>query len=255
MKELGVLIEPGIRIELANDTSIFRCPYKYSDMERDLIRNQTLDLLEAGLVELSHGKYASATVMPAKKDVHGNYTDRWMCGDYRPINRQTKSDKHAMHTPEEIFDVVGHARVFSTFDLRARYHQLSIQEEDKAKTAFWGVNSHSKDCLYQWKFLPFGLKNVPAKFQRLMDRILAGLDFVQFYIDDIVVYSDTVEKHQIHLQIVFERLKVQDLHLYPGKCKFFWCGVFGSCDLPRWFGSATSQGGGYCMYFASQGCE
>jgi putative transposase len=108
-------------------------------------------------MELSHGEYALATVMPAKKDVHGNYTDRRMCGDYRPINRQIKSDKYAMPTPEEIFDVVGHARVFSTLDLRVGYHQLSIREEDKAKIAFWGVNSHNKDCLYQWKFLPFGL--------------------------------------------------------------------------------------------------
>jgi hypothetical protein len=82
--------------------------------------------LEARLVELSHGEYASATVMLAKKNVHGNYTDRQMCGEYRPINQQTKSDKYAMPTLEEIFDVVGHARVFSALDLRAGYHQLSI---------------------------------------------------------------------------------------------------------------------------------
>jgi hypothetical protein len=126
MKELGALIGPGIRIELASDMPIFCRPYKYSDMERDLIRSRTLDLLEARLVELSHGEYASATVMPAKKDVHGNYMDRWMSGDYHPINRQTKSDKYAMPTPEEIFDVVGHVRVFSTLDLRAGYHQLPI---------------------------------------------------------------------------------------------------------------------------------
>jgi putative transposase len=148
MKELGALIGRGIRIELASDKPIFRRPYKYSDMERDLIRSRTLDLLEAGLVELSHGEYASTIVMPAKKDVHGNYTDRWMCGDFRPINQQIKSDKYAMPTPEEIFDVVGHARVFNTLDFRAGYHQLLIRKEDKGKTAFWGVNSHDKDCLY-----------------------------------------------------------------------------------------------------------
>jgi hypothetical protein len=85
-----------------------------------------LDLLEVGLVELLHGEYASAIVMPAKKDVHGNYIDRRMCGDYYHINRQTKFDKYAMPTPEEIFDVVGHAKVFSTIDLWARYHQLPI---------------------------------------------------------------------------------------------------------------------------------
>jgi hypothetical protein len=117
MKELGAFIGLGIRIELASDTLIFRCPYRYSDMERDLIWKRMLDLLEVRLVELSHGEYASAIVMPAKKDVHSNYTDRRMCGDYRPINRQTKSNKYAMLTPEEIFDVVGHAKVFSTLDL------------------------------------------------------------------------------------------------------------------------------------------
>jgi hypothetical protein len=104
-----------------------------------------------------------------------------------------------MPTPEEIFDVVGHARVVSTFDLRAWYHLLPIQKEDKGKIAFWGVNSHGKDCLYQWKFLPFGLKNAPVEFQRVMDRILTGLDFVRCYIDDIVVYSDIVEEHYIQL--------------------------------------------------------
>ncbi len=86
MKELGALIRPRIRIELTSDTLIFCHPYRYSDMERDLIQSWTLDLLEAGLVELSHGEYASAIVMLAKKDVHGNHTDRRMCGDYHPIN-------------------------------------------------------------------------------------------------------------------------------------------------------------------------
>jgi putative transposase len=203
MKELGALIGLGIQIELASDRPIFCHPYRYSDMERDLIQNRTLDLLEAGLVELSHDEYASATVMTAKKDVHGNYKNRWMCGDYCPINRQTKSDKYAMPTPEEIFDVVGHVRVFSTLDLWVGNHQLSIRKENKTKTTFWGVNSHGKDCLYHWKFLPFGLKNALAKFQHVMDRILAGLDFVWCYIDDVVVYNDTVEEHQSHLHIVF----------------------------------------------------
>ncbi len=117
MKELGALIGPSLRIQLANDRPIFRRPYRYSDMERDLIRSRTLDLLEVGLVELLHGEYTSATVMPANKDVHSNYMDRRMCGDYCPINRQTKSDKYALPTHEKIFDVVGHARVFSTLDL------------------------------------------------------------------------------------------------------------------------------------------
>jgi hypothetical protein len=122
MKELGALIGPSIRIELANDTPIFHHPYRYSDMERELIQSWTLDLLEARLVELLHGEYASATFMLAKKDVHGNYMDKRMCGNYCPINWHTKSNKYAMPTLEEIFDVVGHVRVFSTLDLQVGYH-------------------------------------------------------------------------------------------------------------------------------------
>jgi hypothetical protein len=104
-----------------------------------------------------------------------------------------------MPTPKEIFHVVGHAKVFSTLNLWVRYHQLPIREEDNAKTAFWGVNFHSKDSLYQWKFLPFGLKNALDEFQHVMDRILVGLDFVRCYIDDIVVCNDIMEEHHIHL--------------------------------------------------------
>ncbi len=55
----------------------------------------------------------------------------------------------------------------------------------------------------------------------MMDKILARLDFVRCYIDDIVVYSDTLEEHHIHLQIMFERLKAHGLRLHPRKCKFF----------------------------------
>jgi hypothetical protein len=190
-------------------------------MERALIQARCQDLLAARLVEKSHGEYASAIVMPAKKDVHGNWSERRMCGDYRPINRQTKSDRYAMPTPEEIFDAIGHAKVFSTLDLRVGYHQLPIKSEDRQKTTFWGIDPFMKDCLYQWKFLPFGLKNAPAEFQRVMDKILAGLHFVRCYIDDIVVYSDTVEEHEQHLKEVFERLVAHGLKLHPGKCKFF----------------------------------
>lgn len=186
-------------------------------MERSLIQMRTQDLWEAGLVELSGGEYASATVMPAKKDVFGNWTERRMCGDYRLVNRQTKSDRYAMPIPEEIFDAIGHAKVFSMLDLRSGYHQLPIKEADKQKTAFWGINEHGKDCLYQWRFLPFGLKNAPTEFQRVMDMILAGVEFARCYIDDIIIFSATVEEHERHLQGVFERLRAHRLKLHPGK--------------------------------------
>ena len=88
------------------------------------------------MVEFSNGEYALATVMPSKKDIFGNWIEKRMCGNYRPINKRTKLDRYAMPTLEEIFDVVGHAKVFSTLYLRFGYHQLPVKNEDKHKTAF-----------------------------------------------------------------------------------------------------------------------
>jgi len=72
--------------------------------------------------------------------------------------------------------------------------------------------------LYQWQFLPFGLKNALVEFQRVMDRMLAGLGFAKCYIDDIIVFNPTLEDHKYHLQEIFEKLKDHNLKLYPGKC-------------------------------------
>jgi hypothetical protein len=171
-----------VHINLINDTPIYRKPYKYSDAERKMIQARTTELVEAGLVELAPPdcEYASAIVMPSKKDIYGNWTKKRMCGDYRRINKFTKSDRYAMPIPEENFEAIGHAKVFNTFDLLSGYHQIGLREEDKEKTAFWGIDKDGKDRLYQWKFLPFGLKNAPAEFQRVMDRVFSGLEFVRY---------------------------------------------------------------------------
>ena len=91
-----------------------------------------------GLIELasSNCKYASAAVIPSKKDIYGNWTEKRMCGDYKRINKFTKSNWYAMRIPEENFEAIGHAKVFSTLDLYSRYHQVGLREEEKVKTAF-----------------------------------------------------------------------------------------------------------------------
>lgn len=74
---------------------------------------------------------------------------------------------------------------------------------------------------YQWKYLPFGLKNAPSEFQRVLDRALEGLPFAKAYVDDILVFSDSLEEHHRHLQQVFDRLREVNLTLHPLKCSFF----------------------------------
>jgi hypothetical protein len=150
LHDLGVLKGQEVRINLTDDVPIYRKPYKRSEVERKMIQARTAELLGAGLVELapSDCKYASATVMPSKKDIYGNWTEKRMCGDYRRINKFIKPDRYAMLTPEENFEAIGHAKVFSTLDLRSGYHQIGLREEDKEKTTFWGIDADGKDRLY-----------------------------------------------------------------------------------------------------------
>jgi hypothetical protein len=171
LHDLGILNGQEVRINLTDDAPIFRKPYKYSDVEHKMIQARIKELVEAGLVELAPPdcKYASATVMPSKKDIYGNWTEKRMCGDYRRINKFTKSNRYAMPTPKENFEAIRHAKVFSTLDLYSRYHQIGLREEDKEKMAFWGIDENGKDWLFQWKFLSFGLKNAPTKSQGVMD--------------------------------------------------------------------------------------
>jgi hypothetical protein len=191
LHDLGVLKGQEVRINLTDDAPIYRKPYKRSEVEHKMIQARTAELLGAGLVELasSNCEYASTTVMPSKKDIYGNWTEKKMYGDYRRINKFINSDHYAMPTPEENFEAIGHAKVFSTLDLCSEYHQIGLIKENKEKTTFWGIDTDGKDRFYQWRFLPFGLKNAPVEFQRVMDKIFSGLEFVKCYIDDIVVFS------------------------------------------------------------------
>jgi hypothetical protein len=80
------------------------------------------------------------------------------------------------------------------------------------------------------------LKNAPAEFQRVMDRVFSGLEFVRCYIDDISVFSTSSQKQRTHLTKVFVRLRLHGLKLHPGKCKFY-------CDRVEYLGHMIYPGG------------
>ena len=101
-----------------------------------------------------------------------------------------------------ILDQLSGKTIFSTLDAKRGYWQIWVQEESQVKTAF-----ATFDGLYEFKVMPFGLCNAPSTFQQLMQRTLRGMShFCSAYIDDILVFSDTVEEHIEHLRLVFQRL-------------------------------------------------
>ncbi len=106
--------------------------------------------------------------------------------------------------------------MFSTLDACTGYWQIRVHETSQEKTAFV-----TTDGLYEFRVMPFGLCNATATFQRLMQQTFAGLDsFCSVYVDDIIVYSSTVEQHLDHLKQVFNRLRQLGLKLHPRKCRF-----------------------------------
>jgi hypothetical protein len=133
------------------------------------------------------------------------------------MNDLTMGDSFPMPNITDILDQLGNAKYFSVLDLASGYHQIPMHEEHKQKTAFSTPDGH-----FEHNRMPFGLKNAPAAFQRLMYAVLAGLlglkSFV--YIDDIVIYGASLAEHIKRLIAVLRRLRKHNLKLQPNKCAF-----------------------------------
>ena len=117
------------------------------------------------------------------------------CTDFRKVNRLTKSDSYPIPRVDDCVDKIGDAKYVSKFDLLKGYWQVPLTARAKEVSAF-----ATPDGLFQYKVTPFGMKNSPAIFQRLVNRVISGLQGCDAYIDDIVVYSNTWVQHlkQIH---------------------------------------------------------
>ena len=186
-------------------------PYRISLDKRYFAENEINAIAEKELIELFHSAWSAPAVLVPKCDG----TTRF-CIDYRRLNQLTLPDSHALPRIDDTLDALGGSCWFSTSDLKSGFHQVSIAEEDRPKTAF----SIPGSGLWQWRVLPFGFISSPTVFERLMERVFAGLTFLilLIYLDDIIVYSKIFKEHLENLKVVFERLKNANLKLNPKKC-------------------------------------
>ena len=135
---------------------------------------------------------------------------RWrMCVDYRALNRQTVRDRYPLPRIDDLLDRLGKARHFTTLDLASGYHQIAVKEADIPKTAF-----RTQRGQYEFVVMPFGVTNAPSTFQRMMNSLFKeDLDqFVLVYLDDILVFSTTLEDHIGHIRKTLDRLRQAKLY-------------------------------------------
>ena len=140
-----------------------------------------------------------------------------MCIDYKALNRITIKNKYSISLIANLFDQLGKARYFTKLDLRSWYYQARIAKGDEPKTTCTiGYES------FEFFVMPFGLTNAPATFCTLMNKVLQPFlnRFVVVYLDDIMMYSTTLEKHAHHLRQVLQVLQVNDLFLKIEKFSF-----------------------------------
>ena len=212
--EMGCTDTITHRIELEN-------PAPFKDKSRPIppgayneVRQHIAELLTSGVIKPSRSPYSSNMVLVRKKD--GSLR---LCVDYRRLNNATIKDAYSIPRIDTLIDSLKGARYFASLDLFSGYHQVKVADEHQERTAF----SAGPLGFYEFVKMPFGLCNAPATFQRMMERVLDGLNMniCAVYLDDVIVYASTEEEMYERLSKVFSRFLEANLRLKPSKCRFF----------------------------------
>jgi hypothetical protein len=211
--DLGQTDKLRHHIDTDGATPIRQSVRRISPIKREEVQKLLKEMLKKDVIQRSSSPWAAPIVLVKKKDGSTRF-----CVDYRKLNLVTRKDAYPLPRIDSTLDTLSGSQWFSTIDMLSGYWQVKIADEDRPKTAFG-----TTEGLFEFKVMPFGLCNAPATFQRLMDLILAGMQWSQclVYIDDVVVVGRTFEEHLQNLQAVFLRLKQAGLKIKPSKSVFF----------------------------------
>jgi hypothetical protein len=198
-------LEPGT-------TPPFGPIYPMSPAELEVLRKYCEDKLRIGFLRHSQSPCGAPILFVKKPD--GTLR---LCVDYRGLNKITTKNRYPLPLIGELLDRICRAKYFTKFDIRDGYHRLRVAAGEEWKTAF-----RCRYGLFEYTVMPFGLCNAPGTFQHYMnDTFREFLDkFLIIYLDDMLIFSDTLEEHRTHVRLVLERLQDSELYLKPSKCQF-----------------------------------
>ena len=197
-------------LELLDPTPVRQRPYRTSPAKAKIIREEVEYLVNQGLAVPAEGEWASPVLLVPKPDGSSRF-----CVDYRLANRQIKVDAFPMPRLLDCVDQVGRAKYISKIDLLKGYWQVPLSPRAQQVYSFT-----TGFGLYSFKVLPFGCKNAPSCFQRLMNKVVSGIPKVSCYLDDIIVYSDTFDEHMDQLNKLLSALRDAKLVVNLAKSEF-----------------------------------
>ena len=171
------------------------------------VRNHLKEMLESGAIRPSQSAWCNAVVLVRKKDGGLHF-----CIDFRHLNACAKKDSYPLPQIQEVLESLVDASHFSCLDLKSGFWQIRMDEASRQYTAFTVGNLGFFEC----DRMPFGLCNMLATFQWLMQNCMGELSLI--YLDDLIVFSCTAEEHLHQLRVVFDRLREYNLKLKPSKC-------------------------------------
>ncbi|XP_065894244.1 uncharacterized protein [Dysidea avara] len=197
-------------VDVGETSPIKQHPYRVNPVKLKLMRNEIEYMLRNGIIEPSQSQWSSPCVLVPKSD--GTYR---FCTDFRKLNGVSKTDSYPIPRVDDCIDRIGHAKYVSIFDLLKGYWQVPLTRRAQELSAF-----ATPDGLFQYCVMPFGMKNAPATFQRMVNGVIRGLEGCDAYIDDLVIYSDSWEDHIQLLQKFFSRLRGAHLTVNLSKSEF-----------------------------------
>ncbi|CAF1310430.1 unnamed protein product [Adineta ricciae] len=185
-------------------------PYYKTVQQRKTMHEEIEKLMDQGILRKSTSPWSSPALLKQKPD--GSY--RFLV-DFRRLNAISKKDSYPQPSAEEMLHRLAGHKYFTKLDLRSGYFQIPIHESDIPKTAII-----TQDGLYEFTVLAQGLMNAPPTFQRVMNELLANgrWDYVVVYLDDILVFSKTIEEHKRHVDDVISTLHQVNFQVSPPKC-------------------------------------
>jgi hypothetical protein len=208
-------------INTTDEIPIYTRSYRYPQIHKAEVDRQIKSMLEQNIIQPSNSPWSSPIwIVPKKQDATGQ--TKWrLVVDYRKLNEKTISDKYPIPNINDILDKLGRCQYFTVLDLASGFHQIEMNPNDIDKTAF-SVDTGNEGYRGQYAYLrmPFGLKNAPSSFQRVMDNVLRGLKNVMVYMDDIIVYSTSLQEHIQNLEDVFRRLRESNFKIQLNKSEF-----------------------------------